>query len=92
MTIKAGEPYDSWKVPRLAQGTGLRLKRAFEFFPQLYDGYEHRRTLGAQSHGVEEGGPAPNADLLGGAKTFAFAKHKAPAFGDDVESSSGSDG
>ena len=47
VTLKTGEPYASWQIPRMAKLTGmLRLQTAIDFYPALYSGYEHRRTLG----------------------------------------------
>lgn len=66
LTIKRGEPYDSWKVPGLARDCHvIRLDRAYEFFPHLYPGYSHRRTLGFSEHVSD----ADNADISGGATT-----------------------
>ena len=48
VTLKTGEPYNSWQVPRIAKLTGqLRLQTAIDFYPEMYSGYEHRRTVGA---------------------------------------------
>jgi 25S rRNA (uracil2634-N3)-methyltransferase len=47
VTLKTGEPYASWQIPRMAKLTGmLRLQTAIDFYPDMYLGYEHRRTLG----------------------------------------------
>jgi 25S rRNA (uracil2634-N3)-methyltransferase len=47
VTLKTGEPYSSWQIPRMAKLTGkLRLQTAIDFYPSMYSGYEHRRTLG----------------------------------------------
>lgn len=67
LTIKVGEPYDSWRVPNLVKQTGMKLKRAHDFYPHLYPGYEHRRTQGNNKLGV-----APNEDISVGARTYAF--------------------
>lgn len=57
ITLKKGEPYDSWAVPRVARLSvhGLKLRTQQDFYPELYKGYEHRRTVGGLvQHG--EGG------------------------------------
>ena len=48
VTLKKGEPYDSWAVPRVARLSvhGLKLRTQQDFYPELYKGYEHRRTVG----------------------------------------------
>lgn len=46
ITLKSGEPYDSWKISSLATQCGFVLKECFPFNCKLYPGYEHRRTLG----------------------------------------------
>ena len=47
ITIKKGEPYDSWRVVKLGMAIpGVRLKNAFNFDTKLYPSYRHRRTLG----------------------------------------------
>lgn len=46
MTLKSGEPYDSWNVVKLARNEGLEVRDCIVFDPDLYPGYEHRRTLG----------------------------------------------
>ena len=49
VTLKTGEPYSSWKVgPCCTQGTEgkLQVKTAYQFNPDCYQGYAHRRTIG----------------------------------------------
>jgi len=62
VTVKCGEPYESWRVPRLATGTGLLgVHSSAPFDPRMFEGYEHRRTVGApQREGVLE----PNVDVF----------------------------
>ena len=64
VTLKTGEPYNSWQVPRMAKLTGkLRMKTAIDFYPEMYSGYEHRRTVGAyrsKGNGMEA---AANKDI-----------------------------
>ena len=56
VTLKKGEPYDSWNIKRIARTAhcGIRLKTAFDFYHTMYDGYEHRRTLGGLEELLEE--------------------------------------
>ncbi|PVU99010.1 hypothetical protein BB559_001064 [Furculomyces boomerangus] len=47
ITLKSGEPYDSWNVKALSKKTGkLQIKTTVPFITKTYPGYEHRRTLG----------------------------------------------
>lgn len=72
ITLKKGEPYDSWRLVKLGMEIpGVRLKNAFDFDPKLYPTYRHRRTLGhAAGISAEE-----NEDIIpSGAKTFVFAR------------------
>eukprot|EP00466_Bigelowiella_natans_P018964 jgi/Bigna1/90182/estExt_fgenesh1_pg.C_640073 len=65
VTLKKGPPYDHWNLPVQVRRTEiLRLKSSYEFYPHLYKGYRHRRTLGAQFAEEEEGGPSANADIV----------------------------
>jgi len=69
VTVKKGEPYDSWKVARLGLAVpGLRLKTAVEFQASSFPLFVHRRTAGERSDASEE----DNGLLSGGAKTFVF--------------------
>ncbi len=72
LTVKRGEPYDSWGVARCVRDTGvLRVKDAPSFHPHLYPGYTHRRTLGAAFVTAELGGPSDNSDITKqGARTY----------------------
>jgi len=47
MTVRRGEPYDSWQIVKLARSVGLALVNAVRFDPRAFPGYEHRRTIGA---------------------------------------------
>mmetsp|Transcript_31255 Transcript_31255/g.58272 ORF Transcript_31255/g.58272 Transcript_31255/m.58272 type:complete len:290 (-) Transcript_31255:16-885(-) len=72
VTLKKGEPYDSWEFPNRVRDIGiLSLIRAWDFYPHLYPGYQHRRTLGAALHSTEAGGPEANKDIASGARTYA---------------------
>ncbi|KAI9149750.1 hypothetical protein H9P43_009929 [Blastocladiella emersonii ATCC 22665] len=68
VTVKAGNPYDLWGVKRLAKMSGLITKASFPFFPDLYPGYEHRRTLGFDA----KISAAANAEIRH-ARTYIFA-------------------
>ncbi|GBG25069.1 25S rRNA uridine-N3-methyltransferase [Hondaea fermentalgiana] len=72
VTIKSGEPYDSWRIAQVAVNTGLfKVHSQLAFDPAVYDGYEHRRTLGANASGDVEA----NTDITKmPARTFVFMK------------------
>ncbi|KAJ3104685.1 hypothetical protein HDU97_008961 [Phlyctochytrium planicorne] len=46
LTLRSGEPYDSWDVKRLAKTVGLATKTTTVFHPDDFPGYAHRRTIG----------------------------------------------
>ncbi|KAJ3287414.1 hypothetical protein HK104_008635 [Borealophlyctis nickersoniae] len=47
ITLKEGEPYDSWNVRAQAKATDILVcARSARFDPSLYEGYAHRRTIG----------------------------------------------
>jgi 25S rRNA (uracil2634-N3)-methyltransferase len=46
VTLRPGEPYSLWKLPRLAHVNGYRVLTEWDFHASLYPGYEHRRTKG----------------------------------------------
>jgi hypothetical protein len=75
VTLKRGDPYDSWEVGKLAgkeRVMGLRTKTVKDFLPAVFPGYQHRRTLGAAYKKPDEGGPQANADIAIGARTYVF--------------------
>ncbi|GAB5370818.1 hypothetical protein AAMO2058_001525900 [Amorphochlora amoebiformis] len=74
ITLKRGQPYDSWGLPSVVRNHGgLSLKYSYTFYPELYKGYRHRRTLGAQSNEESKGGPEANRDIIGkGARTYVI--------------------
>lgn len=79
VTLKKGEPYRSWNIVQLAKRVpGLSFKTSFEFFPQLYRGYEHRRTRGFEDRALDLSTGAalgPNADISGsGSMTYVFVR------------------
>ena len=83
VTIKKGEPYDSWKVARIGIGLpDVKLKTAVEFSAKDFTSYTHRRTSGHSPEHAED----DNEIIRSGAKTFVFARDCAPvkgARGDD---------
>ena len=95
VTLKRGEPYNSWGFAKLVikRKQRLLLKTAMDFFPQKYPGYEHRRTLGAAAkyaRSRDETGVVPNADILKqGARTYVVVVPAPAADGDDDGSKDG---
>jgi len=78
VTVKVGEPYESWRVPALAIETGLlKVHSAVPFDPTIHDGYVHRRTVGAPAR------PLPaNVDVDSdktASRTLIFVKADAPS-------------
>jgi 25S rRNA (uracil2634-N3)-methyltransferase len=71
LTIKKGEPYDSWKTARIGIALpDLKLKTAVEFNPKDFPGYSHRRTSGySPEHAADD-----NEIIKGGAKTYIFGR------------------
>ena len=84
ITLLNQPPYTLWNLPKLAThppplcpGTDLpqsryTLLRSFRFHPDLYEGYEHRRTIGWKD-GVSKGGNAEIKGRKGEARTWEFA-------------------
>lgn len=74
VTMKAGQPYISWRIEQMAKLSGkLRCDRVLNFNAKLYPGYEHRRTRGdkyAAARGFNEN------NVLQGAKTYVFKLKK----------------
>ena len=46
ISLKRGEPYDSWQIPRLVTECGLVVKTAYPFNPHMFPGYAHCKTSG----------------------------------------------
>lgn len=46
ITLKEGEPYDSWKIKELAASAGLCCKESFKFYFEKYTKYQHKRSIG----------------------------------------------
>ena len=70
ITLKTGLPYDLWEVKSLAKSCGLITVRSFEFNPNDYPGYEHRRTIGFEEHISARG----NAEITKNPpKSFVFS-------------------
>eukprot|EP01134_Creolimax_fragrantissima_P002049 CFRG2049T1 len=71
VTVKVGEPYAQWRVTKLAQQcTDLYVKNAENFDPNIYTGYEHRRTIGFD----EIKSKAANFDIEKGARTYVLIR------------------
>eukprot|EP00123_Amoebidium_parasiticum_P006041 comp17102_c0_seq1/m.15861 comp17102_c0_seq1/g.15861 ORF comp17102_c0_seq1/g.15861 comp17102_c0_seq1/m.15861 type:complete len:315 (-) comp17102_c0_seq1:476-1420(-) len=71
VTVKQGEPYDSWRTAALGtKEAGLSLKAGVPFAPSQYPGYRHRRTLG-HADGVSTD---DNEDISKGARTYIFVE------------------
>ncbi|KAI9499219.1 hypothetical protein BDB00DRAFT_753377 [Zychaea mexicana] len=74
VTIKTCKPYDLWDIRTLAKTTGKAIKTTFPFHPDIYPGYEHRRTLGFKE-GVSKG---ENAEIIkADPKTFVVVRKSA---------------
>ena len=56
MAPSAGLPYDEWGIVELAKLAGYHVLSCTEFKPELYPGYEHRRTIGWDATKVRGGG------------------------------------
>ena len=65
LSLKRGEPYDSWQCVAIAKMCGLRVAHCSSFEPAAFPGYAHRRTIGDEHAGAEYG--------ASGAKTYAFS-------------------
>lgn len=68
LTLKRGEPYDSWNAVTIAKMCGLRVGHCNPFRPELYPGYAHRRSIGDTHAGTDS---SPNAEIAG-SKTYSF--------------------
>ncbi|OCF34229.1 hypothetical protein I317_02439 [Kwoniella heveanensis CBS 569] len=85
LTLLSCPPYTLWTVPKLATkpphlcpGTHLPqpkydLARSFEFVPALYEGYEHRRTIGWKD-GKSKGANEEILGRKGKARTWEFVR------------------
>jgi len=84
-TLLDQNPYTLWNLPSLAKrppqvcpGTNLaqpryKLIRSFEFNPEVYTGYTHRRTLGFKE-GLSKGANEEIMGRKGKARTWEFAR------------------
>ena len=63
LTLKRGEPYDSWNAVVLAKLEGFKVHCCTNFDSANYPGYAHRRTIGDEHAG--------NDDVSSG-KTYSF--------------------
>ena len=84
VTLKRGEPYDSWSIVTIAKLCGLRVQHCTPFAPEAYPGYAHRRTLGDE-HAGDQASHEANAEIHG-ARTYAFVR------ADDEEAAGGGSG
>ncbi|WVR09598.1 hypothetical protein IAU60_006670 [Kwoniella sp. DSM 27419] len=87
VTLLTCPPYTLWSLPQLATrpppvcpGTRLpqpryALLRSFEFRPDVYEGYEHRRTIGWKE-GVSKGGNEEIVGRKGTARTWEFVRRE----------------
>ncbi|WRT70046.1 uncharacterized protein IL334_007040 [Kwoniella shivajii] len=87
ITLLNCPPYTLWNLPKLASkpptlspGTRLlqpryTLLRSFEFHPDLYKGYEHRRTIGWKQ-GVSKGANEEILNRKGKARTWEFVRRE----------------
>jgi 25S rRNA (uracil2634-N3)-methyltransferase len=66
ITLKKGEPYDSWNVVAIAKMCGLCVGHCTVFAPGKYPGYAHRRSIGDEHAGDSF------AAESGSARTYAF--------------------
>jgi len=85
-TLLDQPPYSLWNLPSLAKrpphlcpGTNLlqpryKLIRSFEFNPEVYSGYTHRRTLGFKE-GLSKGANEEILGRKGRARTWEFARY-----------------
>ncbi|WVW86352.1 hypothetical protein I302_108396 [Kwoniella bestiolae CBS 10118] len=85
ITLLSCPPYSLWSLPKLATkpptltpGTKLLqprydLVRSFEFHPELYSRYEHRRTIGWKE-GLSKGGNEEIRGRKGMARTWEFVR------------------
>lgn len=80
VTLRRGRPYSEWAVSTLADGLlGLRFLREFSFDPELYPGYQHRRTRGlAKTRPDAAESWLPNSAVTrgGGSVTYCFARYE----------------
>ncbi len=56
VTLKTGDPYDSWNVKSVAvkaSANKLSCPQSFRFLPSLYGGYQHCRTIGEHREDLE---------------------------------------
>ena len=68
LTVKRGQPYDSWNVVTLAKLAGLRVRSCTPFEAARFPGYAHRRTIGYEHAGENE---------ISSGKTYAFVEKPA---------------
>ncbi|KAJ3047567.1 hypothetical protein HK097_011418 [Rhizophlyctis rosea] len=81
ITVKEGEPYDSWNIRAQAKATDVLIcSTSFQFIPSLYPGYEHRRTIGF-ADGVSKG---DNEDInKRSCRTYVFVRKEDGEVGEE---------
>ena len=67
VTLKDQHPYTEWDIKYIAKQHGYVCVRSCAFFPEHFEGYEHRRTIG-----FKEGLSSVNNEELNKCKTFIF--------------------
>ena len=77
ITLKRGEPYDSWNIVTIAKMCGYKVRCCTPFRPAAWTGYAHRRSIGDEHAGSLEA-HEPNAEIEG-AKTYCFVLERAEA-------------
>lgn len=75
VALKAGEPYQSWKVVQLARNCGLDLQSVVQFSLDAWPGYAHRRTKGFDDRFSAK----DSEELAKGAKVYVFRRTAASA-------------
>ena len=62
ITLKRGEPYDSWNIVTIAKMCGYKVRCCTPFRPAAWTGYAHRRSIGDEHAGSLEA-HEPNAEI-----------------------------
>jgi len=76
VTLKKGQPYDSWRISALAKQAGLQCHRSVDFKTGEYAGYAHKRTLGDK---YEEGRGFNPENMTNNARVHVFRRKRAGA-------------
>ena len=70
VTLKKGQPYDSWNIVTIAKMCGYRVLHCSPFHPSKFPGYAHRRSIG-DAHAGDASAHEPNAEIAG-ARTYVL--------------------